>query len=350
MICTSNQDIRFSHSYAVQQEESLVQRLLAEQKLYLVLDLDLTILHCTDTEINLADYADPHQIDIFYLDGAKFYVKFRPGLEQWLEAIDKLYEIHIFTNATRAYAGQIVKLIEQKTNRKYFGSGTDLRIMTRSETRAELNGHQKDLQTIFPGVDKISVILDDNENVWKASVQNVVRVVPYYFFQGHGDPNDPAKIQQEMLTKKRIREDDFCHPAKKQKREEGLSAVTEALFDASLLMSLLRPKFVDRDTHLNYIFEVMRDIHGAFFAEYNQTKQIPSIQAHIRTVKHGGQCVYSEPKEVPITEVTDRSIMLPVRLDDDFELATELELNELEGEEMDNDEAFLSAILDISVY
>jgi RNA polymerase II subunit A-like phosphatase len=54
------------HAEKTQQE--LIDRLLREERLYLILDLDQTILHATDQPINVEDYAAPHEIHHFTMN------------------------------------------------------------------------------------------------------------------------------------------------------------------------------------------------------------------------------------------------------------------------------------------
>jgi len=60
----------------------------------------------------------------------------------------------------------------------------------------------KSLASIFPNLDQFAVILDDRDDIWSTSVENVVRIFPYHFF-AFGDINDPAKIANERENKKK---------------------------------------------------------------------------------------------------------------------------------------------------
>lgn len=55
--------------------------------------------------------------------------------------------------------------------------------MTRSETNQM---HLKSLRTVLPRGSEIAVILDDREDVWRESIENLLPVAPYYFFKGVG--------------------------------------------------------------------------------------------------------------------------------------------------------------------
>lgn len=131
-----------SRQEAARLERETAERLLSETKLSLIVDLDQTILHATVDPIVgewLSDpssehYAAVQDVQTFCLRegnasiGSWYYIKMRPGLEQFLENISKLYEMHIYTMGTRAYAASIAQLIDK--DKKYFGD----RILSRDES------------------------------------------------------------------------------------------------------------------------------------------------------------------------------------------------------------------------
>lgn len=108
-----------------------------------------------------------------------YYVKLRPGLRLFLENISKLYELHIYTMGTRAYALNVARIVDPEG--KIFGS----RVLSRDESGSMT---EKDLRRLFPKNTKMVVIIDDRGDVWKWS-DNLIRVKPYDFFVGIGDIN-----------------------------------------------------------------------------------------------------------------------------------------------------------------
>lgn len=175
------------------------QRLLNERKLSLVVDLDQTIIHATVDPTVAQWQANPDEVNHEVLkdvqsfslpdpgyvpEGHKpletwYYVKLRPGLRQFLENISKLYELHIYTMGTRAYALNVAKIVDP--DGKIFGS----RVLSRDESGSMT---EKDLRRLFPKNTKMVVIIDDRGDVWKWS-DNLIRVKPYDFFVGIGDIN-----------------------------------------------------------------------------------------------------------------------------------------------------------------
>lgn len=159
-----------------------------------MVDLDQTIIHATvDTtvaewqaDLYCVNYEAVKDVKGFKLDedivggrGTWYYVKMRPGLKQFLEAISKLYELHIYTMGTRAYALMVKDIVDPDGT--IFGE----RVLSRDESGSMT---QKSLQRLFPVDTKMVVIIDDRGDVWKWS-DNLVKVRPYDFFPRIGDIN-----------------------------------------------------------------------------------------------------------------------------------------------------------------
>ncbi|KAK9446566.1 HAD-like domain-containing protein [Limtongia smithiae] len=175
-------------------EKTTTLALLASRKLILVVDLDQTVIHTTaDPTIGqwLNDPSNIHHESVknvhsFCLkDGGPtapafwYYVKIRPGLTDFLKHISQLYELHIYTMATKSYAEAIARIIDP--DGVYFGD----RVLTRDESG---NLEQKNLKRLFPVDTSLVAIIDDRGDVWKWSA-NLIKVIPYEFFVGTGDIN-----------------------------------------------------------------------------------------------------------------------------------------------------------------
>src|SRR5690606_20019711 len=111
--------------------------------------------------------------------GCWYYVKMRPGLKEFLERVSELYECHIYTMGTRAYALNVAKIVDP--DGKIFSN----RLLSRDESGSLT---QKNLKRLFPVDTKMVVIIDDREDVWNYS-RNLIKVRPYSFFVGIGDIN-----------------------------------------------------------------------------------------------------------------------------------------------------------------
>ena len=189
-----NTALTVSKREATRVEEDAKRRLLSARRLSLVVDLDQTIIHATvDPTVGewKEDQSNPNQDAVkdvrdFQLtdDGplvrrCSYYIKLRPGLEEFLHKISNFYELHIYTMGTRAYAHNIANIIDP--DRKLFGD----RILSRDESGSLT---AKNLQRLFPVDTKMVVIIDDRGDVWKWS-PNLIKVSPYDFFVGIGDIN-----------------------------------------------------------------------------------------------------------------------------------------------------------------
>ncbi|KAF7161177.1 hypothetical protein CNMCM5623_006821 [Aspergillus felis] len=199
-----NTALTVSEKEATRVEEDAKRRLLANRKLSLVVDLDQTIIHATvDPTVGewMEDKENPNHealsdVRAFQLvddgpgmRGCWYYVKLRPGLESFLQNVSELFELHIYTMGTRAYAQHIAGIIDP--DRKLFGD----RILSRDESGSLT---AKNLQRLFPVDTKMVVIIDDRGDVWRWS-PNLIKVSPYDFFVGIGDINSSFLPKKQEL-------------------------------------------------------------------------------------------------------------------------------------------------------
>ena len=190
----NNVSLTISENEAARADDEAKRRLLASKKLSLVVDLDQTIIQAT-VDPTVADWQNDENnpnhdavkdVRAFLLKddgpgnrGCWYYIKLRPGLKDFLENISKIYELHIYTMGTRAYAKNIADIIDPE--HRIFGD----RILSRDESGSST---AKNLQRLFPVDTKMVVIIDDRGDVWKWS-PNLIKVTPYDFFVGIGDIN-----------------------------------------------------------------------------------------------------------------------------------------------------------------
>ncbi|KAG6854140.1 hypothetical protein C0991_010051 [Blastosporella zonata] len=123
-------------------------------------------------------------------DGCMYYIKPRPGWEGFLQEMAKMYEMHVYTMGTRAYAEEVCAAIDP--DGKIFGG----RLLSRDESGSLT---QKSLQRLFPCDTSMVVIIDDRADVWEWS-PNLVKVVPYDFFVGIGDINSTFLPKLEPIA------------------------------------------------------------------------------------------------------------------------------------------------------
>ncbi|KAI1773821.1 hypothetical protein F4818DRAFT_103476 [Hypoxylon cercidicola] len=195
-----NLALTVSKSQATRAEMQLQRRLLKDRKLSLVVDLDQTIIHaCIDPTVGewQRDPSNPNyeavkDVRSFQLDdgprdgprgttnGCWYYIKMRPGLAEFLERIYQMFELHVYTMGTRAYALNIAKIVDP--TQKLFGN----RIISRDENESIV---AKSLQRLFPVSTNMAVVIDDRADVWPRNRPNLIKVTPYDFFTGIGDIN-----------------------------------------------------------------------------------------------------------------------------------------------------------------
>ncbi|KAA8566117.1 hypothetical protein EYC84_008720 [Monilinia fructicola] len=190
-------------------EEELQRRLLKHRKLSLVVDLDQTIIHaCIEPtvgewqrDVNSPNYEAVKDVRSFQLNddgprglasGCWYYIKMRPGLAEFLSKISEMYELHVYTMGTRAYALNIAKIVDP--GKKLFGD----RIISRDENG---NVTAKSLSRLFPQSTHMVAIIDDRADVWPMNRPNLIKVVPYDFFTGIGDINSSFLPKREELPK-----------------------------------------------------------------------------------------------------------------------------------------------------
>lgn len=182
-----NTGLLISRDAAARTDLEMQKRLVAQRKLVLVVDLDQTVIQ-TACEPTIGEWqkdpANPNyealqEVRSFELpseDGTRrnytYYVKCRPGTHEFLNKVAAMYEMHVYTMATRAYAEHILKIIDPKKN--LFGN----RVISRNENK----GIEKTLQRIFPTSTKMVAIIDDRTDVWPQNRSNVIKVVPYNFY------------------------------------------------------------------------------------------------------------------------------------------------------------------------
>ncbi|KAF2232797.1 hypothetical protein EV356DRAFT_504789 [Viridothelium virens] len=190
-----NTALKVSEAEAFRTQDEAMRRLLSKEKLSLVVDLDQTIIHATvdptvaewQNDENSPNHEAVKDVRAFKLtdDGPGvrqecwYYIKLRPGLAEFFEEISKLFECHIYTMGTRAYALHIAQIVDP--DRKIFGD----RILSRDESGSL---QAKKLKRLFPADTKMVVIMDDRADVWEWSA-NLIRLPAYDFFVGIGDIN-----------------------------------------------------------------------------------------------------------------------------------------------------------------
>lgn len=250
-----NTALTVSQREATRVEEDAKRRLLASKRLSLVVDLDQTIIHATvdptvgewKEDKNNPNHEAVKDVRAFQLTddgpgmrGCWYYIKLRPGLESFLQNVSELYELHIYTMGTRAYAQHIANIIDP--DRKLFGD----RILSRDESGSLT---AKNLQRLFPVDTKMVVIIDDRGDVWKWN-PNLIKVSPYDFFVGIGDINSSFLPKKQELAPGKTKGEKPAVTPRSGHHVNGTTQAKEAGMEVSALEQLVTMGGGDNPTML----------------------------------------------------------------------------------------------------
>ncbi|KAL0279337.1 UNVERIFIED_CONTAM: hypothetical protein PYX00_000923 [Menopon gallinae] len=163
-------------------------RLLADRKLVLLVDLDQTLIHTTNDNIP-PNLKDVYHFRLYGPISPWHHTRIRPRTHEFLEEISKYYELHICTFGARNYAHTIAMFLDP--DGKFFSH----RILSRDEC-FNANSKTANLKALFPCGDSMVCIIDDREDVWNFAA-NLIHVKPYHFFRHTGDINAPPGLTKK---------------------------------------------------------------------------------------------------------------------------------------------------------
>ncbi|XP_057419953.1 RNA polymerase II C-terminal domain phosphatase-like 4 isoform X2 [Lotus japonicus] len=159
-----------------------VKNLLCRKKLYLVLDLDHTLLnsthlaHLSSEEVHLLTQADSlgdvSNGSLFKLEHMHMMTKLRPSVRTFLKEANEMFEMYIYTMGDRPYALEMAKLLDPRG--EYFNA----KVISRDDGTQK---HQKGLDVLL-GQESAVLILDDTEHVWMEHKDNLILMERYHFF------------------------------------------------------------------------------------------------------------------------------------------------------------------------
>lgn len=179
-------DLKVSREKAEQLGRADEQHLLNDRRLVLLVDLDQTVIHTTNSNVS-PTLKDVEHFQLYGPNSPWYHTKIRPHAIKFLQNISKKYELHICTFGVRVYAHTIARILDP--DKSLFG----YRILSRDEL---LDPHSKtgNLSALFPCGDELVCIIDDREDVWNFST-NCIAVKPYLYFKNTGDINWPPQAQ-----------------------------------------------------------------------------------------------------------------------------------------------------------
>ncbi|SCW03295.1 LAFE_0G07294g1_1 [Lachancea fermentati] len=311
----NNTNIKVSERQAATIEKSAQKQLRELKKLVLVVDLDQTVIHCgVDPTIEewSKDPTNPNydalkNVKTFSLDEepilppfymgpkppirkCKYYVKLRPGLQDFFDKVAPHFELHIYTMATRAYALEIAKIIDPTG--KLFGD----RILSRDENGSLTH---KSLERLFPMDQSMVVIIDDRGDVWNWS-ENLIKVIPYNFFVGVGDINSNFLPRQQ---------NSMLHLGRRhRKKAEEEELLTDILDNEKKLQEKIDQEVKKQEEKFNKINEenqperpiAKEDLakkleHNASLEVQQQNRPLAELQKHL----HNQKLLIDDDDELP---------------------------------------------------
>ncbi|KAF5183786.1 Rna polymerase ii c-terminal domain phosphatase-like [Thalictrum thalictroides] len=160
-----------------------LKNMLEKKKLYLILDLDHTLVHSVRKDQLSPDekhlwnetnsLQDISNGSLCRFDSIKMITKLRPFARTFLKEVSDMYEMYIYTRGSIKYALNVAKLLDP--GRNYFGS----RVISRDDCSSQEHG--KNLDKVLAAENAV-VILDDEKSAWSENRQNLVIIQKYYYF------------------------------------------------------------------------------------------------------------------------------------------------------------------------
>lgn len=287
-------ELKVSENYARQIAKREQIRLIEDRKLVLLVDLDQTILHTTNEMLKVKN----DEIYTFNLWNGHptFNTKLRPYLDQFLERMSSIYEMHIFTFACRRYAHKISSIID--ADQRYFGN----RILSRDESKDQFC-KQGNLTNIFPCGDAMVVIIDDRADVW-GNAPNLIHVKPYFYFKTsisdgapHTQIHADLTAQLEASLSDYLNDDDDDHQCDEEEPKQ--ESELESTKDSEVSKQEAQKPILDseesdgsnqepsestqeaelesdHDDHLLHLSKTLERIHEKWFMELDAERQFLS--------------------------------------------------------------------------
>ena len=182
-------------------------------KLNIVLDLDNTIV--STIIIDSTDFIKIKYFELFKnndllgkfnIDKKTYFVYIRPYFLYFLNTIKMYFNLYIYTNSHSFYCENIIDLLIKKYS--YFEIK---KVICRNESNSLIKqlsafcDNQDDLHFLndiptYNEFTKISIIIDDDINVWKYDFDNLINVKPFNMFdESNNLPDDTLLILTNRL-------------------------------------------------------------------------------------------------------------------------------------------------------
>lgn len=176
-----HKNLRLANEEIERLREKDLKNLLRHRKLYLILDLDHTLLNSARLSDIIVEEGYLHDKDtlpdnlrssLFRVARMQMMTKLRPFVHTFLKEASSLFEMYIYTMGERPYALEMAKLLDPGD--LYFNS----RIIAQGDCTQR---YQKGLDVVL-GQESAVIILDDTEGVWGKHKENLILMERYHFF------------------------------------------------------------------------------------------------------------------------------------------------------------------------
>ncbi|KAL5785027.1 hypothetical protein ACOSQ2_007419 [Xanthoceras sorbifolium] len=169
-------------------------------RITLVLDLDETLVHSTFDICEDADFSFPIHSK---MQVQTVFVRQRPYLQMFLEAVASMFDIVIFTAGQSTYAGQLLDILDP--NQTLIGQ----RVYRDSCVFAD-GGYLKDLTILGRDLARIAIV-DNTPQVFQLQVDNGIPIESWF-----GDPSDSALLSLLLFLETLVGADDVRPIIKKK--------------------------------------------------------------------------------------------------------------------------------------
>ena len=232
------------------------ERLLSEEKLVLILDLDRTLIDTTtnpDPSSSILQRNGQVRLDVSLIEFAEdengWFIKKRPGVDNFLENMSQIFELHMCTYASRDYADGVMEIVDP-------GRRLIKKLYNRDHCINRKKTHIAHQTFVSGNLNLIAIIDDLPLRMWE-DLPNVVRVKPYKYFRKCKD-----HMQEQELAMGR-RPEVWIHPLYKFQDED------DEPMPVDNRRTTMGPKnltpYKDTDAILEHVEKVLCALHTRFF-------------------------------------------------------------------------------------